>query len=76
VLRLLLAWRPLRTLPLLLTVGALALALTIIARRSATASVTAQAPIVRGLHHTEHAVRPLFVDVPEAPIHALAGLSR
>ena len=76
MLRLLLAWQLLRTLPLLLIVGVLALALSANARRGPTASSNAYPSIVRGLQNVERAVQPLVLDAGRAVTQGLSGPSR
>ena len=76
MLRLLLAWQLLRTLPLLLIVGVLAVALSASARRGPTASSNTQPSIARALQNVERAVQPLIPDTRQALTHALAGRSR
>jgi hypothetical protein len=74
----LLASQLLRTLPLPLIVGGLALALTLSAsaRRGPTASSNTQPSIARALQNVERAVQPLIPDTRQALTHALAGRSR
>ena len=76
MLRLLLASQLLRTLPLLLIVGVLALALSASARRGPTASSNAYPSIARGLQNTERAVPPLILDTRRALTQGLSGPSR
>jgi hypothetical protein len=76
VLRLLLAWRLLRKLPLLLTSGVIALALSTSARRGPADPANTQPSIARGLQNVERAVQPLILDTRRALTHALAGPSR
>ena len=78
MLRLLLASQLLRTLPLLLILGvlALALALSASARRGPTASSNAHPSIARGLQNTERAVPPPVLDARRALTQGLSGPSR
>ncbi len=76
MLRLLLAWQLLRTLPLLLIVGVLALALSANARRGPTASSNAQPSIARALQNVERAVQPLILDTRRALTQGLSRPSR
>ena len=78
MLRLLLAWQLLRTLPLLLIVGVLVLvlALSASARRGPTASSNAYPSIARALQNVERAVQPLVLDARRALTQGLSGPSR
>jgi hypothetical protein len=76
VLRLLLASQLLRTLPLSLIVGVLALALSASARRGPTASSNAYPSIARALQNVERGVQPLVLDAGRALTQGLSGPSR
>ena len=76
MLRLLLASQLLRTLPLPLIVGVLAVALSANARRGPTASSNAHPSIARGLQNTERGVPPLILDARRALTQGLSGPSR
>ena len=76
MLRLLLAWQLLRTLPLPLILGVLALALSASARRRPTDPANTQPSIARGLQNTERAVQPLILDTRPALTQGLSGPSR